>query len=321
MKLSLGYITGRLEPRLDWFLDSLSMQMRPDDEFEIIVVDALHTSRPTEFYDVKSPCPIRFIPVKPNVWQGKHRLTQCDWYALSNARNTFVASAKHDWLATLDDRMVLCPGWLEAVRDAQAGNYGVAGTYKKVSNLKVTLGQATPFASPPRESIVNNERGHATDGIDHRLSIVGYQGRHPCKGEWWFGGSFSEALEWSLQINGHCEDADGLGLNDVIYGIMLERNGIPLKYDTRMAIIEDRTPGHSGPDYMRTDKGKSPRDKSHALLDRIRGLKRCNNPFGELVTLRDSIQSGGEFPVILEPQVDWYDGQALKDFETPGWAK
>lgn len=299
MKLSIGYITGRYFPRLDWFFDSLALQIQSDDDLEVIVVDALYDSRPEEFRRAFSPCTVRYVPAKPTVWQGKHRLTKEDWWALSSARNTFVAHARHDWLATLDDRMVLLPGWLEAIRRANAGNYAVAGTYSKVFDLKVEKG-------------VMISHGKVI-GSDHRLGRVGKDGIHPCGFDWYFGGSFSEATEWALKGNGHPEEADGIALNDVLYGLMLAKNGAHLKFDTSMAIIEDRVPSESGPYYRREDKGKSPHDKSHALLDRFNGKTRATQPFGELRALRESILTGGQFPIVTEPQKDWYDGQALKD--------
>ena len=39
MKLSIGYITSRLNCELGWFLDSLRPQIRADDDVEVIVVD------------------------------------------------------------------------------------------------------------------------------------------------------------------------------------------------------------------------------------------------------------------------------------------
>lgn len=319
--LTIVYITSRHHPQGHWFLDSLETQLSPGDDVRVIVVDALLSKMPQaeadRYVQVLRPDPpvrdrvglsfdkLKITAPKPTVWQGKHRVTKEDWWAASNARNTGIALCQTEWLAFLDDRCVLQPGWLDGVRGAMEGNYVVAGAYEKRTGMTVESG------------IIRN--GGIVTGTDSRLEYCRKfydpeSAPHQMPGEWTFGCNLALPLEWALAVNGFEEEhCDGIGSEDSIFGLMLANNGFPMRYDPSMVMIEDRTPSASLPIMRREDKGVSPNDKSHALIDKLRGLKRTLNRF-EIRELRNSVLNGGPWPAPTGSTTDWYDGQPLCEF-------
>lgn len=298
--LTICYITCRPEPRFDWFMDSLAAQWPDERIVQVIIIDSLKSSRGCDL----SAGNIIHAKPKPTVWQGKNRLTQSDWWAASNARNTGICLCRTEWIAFVDDRSVLVPGWMESIRRAMEGNYAVAGAYEKVHNLVVENGMIKSYTEPAND-------GNPT-GRDSRDS--GQRDPERCHGNWWFGCTNALPLEWALQVNGYDETCDSLGMEDVIFGAMLENSGLPIRYDPRMKIVEDRTPGSIEYVAKRTDKGKSPNDKSHALLHKLQGLSRAAHNW-DLREVRDKVLSGEPFPVPRGPTHDWWDNQPLSEFE------
>jgi hypothetical protein len=186
------------------------------------------------------------------------------------------------------------------------GPYAVCGPYEKRTAMTVENG------CPKNGGIIT--------GSDNRLAYVEQHWRgkkqnpYDCPGAWWYGCSTALPLSWALAINGYDESCDGLSGEDYIFGRMLENNGYPIKYDTRMAIIEDRTIGKLDPVMIRRDKGKSPKDKSHALLDLLSGCKRAQHQW-DIPTVRRAVLSGEPWPVPSSPSKDWYDGQPLAEMD------
>lgn len=300
MTLTICYYTSRTHPEIQWFFDSLKRQQKPDDDVRIVIVDAFadNDERRVQFRSLAHQEIIHVLP-KPNVWQGTHRLTKEDWWAISNARNTGICYAPDGWISWVDDRSVLVETWFKAVREAMLGGYAVAGSYEKRHGMVVKDGQIV-------------EHGSVT-GKDPRFGNV----RRPvvAPGTYWYGGTSSLPVEWALAVNGVDETCDSLGLEDNIFGLMLYNNGYPIMYDKRMKVIEDRTPGHAQESSMfkRTDKGVSPNDKSHALLHKLEGLKRAIHPL-DLREIRRKNLAGEPFPIPTEPSMDWYDQQPLSEF-------
>jgi len=296
--LTIVMITSRQEPKLNWFFDSVSAQCKGGDSINFIVVDSLGRSDKENF--------LRMVKPKPTVWQGEHRLTKEDWWAASNARNTGICLCTTPWIAFLDDRSLLSPTWLQAVRHAMDENYCVLGSYEKVSNLVVENGMAKSYDEFPNKS-----------GKDSRLTYVldnKVETPFECGGEWAFGCSLALPLEWCLAVGGYDEMCDGLSMEDCIFGMYLKNSGYCLKFDPRMSIIEDRTAGHLGTPMKREDKGVSPNDKSHALLAMLKDRKTAMHGF-DIREVRRKVLAGEPWTAPWGPNVDWYDGEKLEDMK------
>jgi hypothetical protein len=305
VNLTIAYVTARRDPCLYWFVESLQMQMRPYDDVWIVVIDFLYGQRGSLSEDEgswligpKGSCSIEHYPCKPTVWQGPHRLTPDHWWAKSAYLNTAACLCETEWLATVDDRCVVEPGYLDAIRRAMDGGYAVAGKYEKRFGMTVVDG-------------VIAEPGTVV-GTDPRYS--GQTEPVPATGGWFFGANVALPVEWAFEVNGWDESCDSLGLEDCIFGTMLESQGRPIRYDPSMAIIEDRTPSACDPPLARrTDKGVSPDDKSHGLLRRTSGKKQATHDI-DLRALRELVRKGEPFPIPTTPTHDWWDGQPLSEF-------
>lgn len=298
MKITIGIITARRDCKLEWTIDSLMNQVRPDDEINVILVDHYHGERSFEYGPWFS-----HVPVKPNVWSGKHKLTRQEWWSVASGRNTILCLAKTEWVAVADDRSVLGPQWLDAIRGAQAGNYVVAGTYEKLHNVEVEFGVIKSAVEPV------NDKGHFV-GKDHRAT--GEMKPRRCPGIHLFGCTSAYPLEWALDIGGYDEDSNGLGLEDCAFGEMMERANRPIFFDERMKLWEDRTPGKIEVATVRSDYGKSPNDKSHAYLKRYRAKMKATHDF-DIREHRRIVQETGSFPIPTTPTHDWYLGIPLSE--------
>lgn len=288
--LTIILTTARKEPKFDWFLDSLMRQTIPPNDVYVVIVDLFAEGRRIEADW------IRHVEPKPNIWQGKHRLTKENWWAKSNALNTGLAMASTDWIACVDDRSVLEPRWLEAVRDAMKGDYVVAGAYEKWSGLKVEHGAV--------------RGGENCIGTDPRANSS--METHRCPGNHFFGCSNALPRLWAMEINGWDESCDGMAYEDTAFGLMLANNNRPIFYDQRMKVIQDRTPGESGPDMRREDKGRSPNDKSHAWVERTKRAMAATHDVS-LPYLRELYANCRPWPDAPKEWHDWYDGQSIRD--------
>lgn len=315
MIATIAFITSRHQPRFDWFVKSLLNQVVSGDIIQIIIIDFL--ANPGDDWSIgdvnkrflsvseltfglPDNITLEWHPTMPSVWQGKDRLTKDNWWAMAAARNTALCYAKHSWFLHLDDRCVLQPGFLDAARENMHESKFTFGTYQKRTGITVENGLIKNggiiTANDSRAEYVNQHRANAAPT--------------PCPGEWYFGCCGMGPLEWYLSVNGWDTTCDGQSMEDTILGLMIANNGYPTFFDHRMAIVEDRTPEDSGPVMIRRDKGVSPNDRSHALLDMLKGLKRSKHNV-DLREIRNNVLNGKPFPPATEPTVDWYDGQLL----------
>lgn len=313
--LTIVYVTSRPEPKIEWFMDSLHRQMMPNETVNLTFVSFFDLSAREDIFSKVTPRPdginklsnIRIVKPKPTIWQGEFKITKDEHWAASNARNTGICLCKTEWIAFLDDRCVLMPTWLQAIREAMDKNYAVFGSYEKRVGMTVENG-----------AIIH---GGTIIGKDNR---EGYAHIHspnqpmPCGGEWCYGCTLALPLEWALQVNGFEELCDGLSMEDVIFGLMLQRNDFPLRYDSKMMMIEDRSPEFIGATFRRTSKERFPndkQDKGHKALE-IFGRAKHSKHEWNLREIRNSVLSGGEFeiPDPNKNHVDWFDGQPIRDF-------
>lgn len=315
MNLSAILITSREKPLLEWFFDSLRGQVKPEDRIQVIVVDLALDHIAEAVPQPRMECVragwngVLHVPGKPTVWQGRYRVTSKNWWAASNSRNTGICLAQHAWLSFLDDRCVLLPGWLDSIREAQAGKYAVFGAYEKRVDITVTDGviihSGTVIGEDSREKYVREHWGGTTPA--------------KCPGEWAFGCNLALPLEWALVVNGYEELMDGLSAEDVVFGKHLENNGFDLRYDSRMKIIEDRTASELGEGMPRESKQRFPHDpldKGHKALERFTPLKRASHQW-DIRAVRADVMRGLPFPVPTGPTHDWFDNEPLSEMTWP----
>ncbi len=300
--LTICYITAREQPRSEWFFDSLRPQYNPGEPVYVIVIDT-HCDKQWPDKEVIDEKTFRVCP-KPTIWQGKHRLTPIDWWAVSNARNTGFCLCQTEWIAFCDDRCVLLPGWMDSIELAMTGNYVVAGAYEKRQGTKIESG------------IIQYEGGAGIlSGEDCRVKHS--RRLRQCPGQWLFSCNFALPLEWGLVVNGFDELMDSVSMEDVIFGSMIENNNFPVFFDPRMKIVEDRTPGELGTDMKRYSKELHPHDtndKTHKLLHRLRHVKRAEHDWN-LREIRENVLKGQPFPIPTQPTHDWFDNQPLSEMK------
>jgi hypothetical protein len=301
MNLTVALTTSRNDPKFKWWIDSLLRQCgrhRP----RIIVVDYFRDQRWNEvqtiFLDAfeNSGFSLQWIHIEcmPTIWQGKYQITREPWWAKSAYLNSAICRCETETIAFCDDRSVFCDGWINSVADAANENIAVVGTYAKHANLKVENGVITDIGT--------------VLGVDHRPQSGG-----PYPSRDWYGGHGALPLEWCLRVNGFSQDlCDSLGSEDSMFGVTLHNSGYPIKYDPRMKIIEDRTPGEIDGALKRADKGVSPSDKSHAIVSILRDKTSSQNSF-DIRNLRDRVLAGEPFPEPSASHLDWFDGQKISE--------
>lgn len=292
MKITIAYITAREDPRLDWLVAALEQQAKKRDEFELIVVDAF--GRPASAIGYR-PIPqitkiVQTRP-KPTAWQGPHRITAHDFFANANARNTAIVLCGTDYVCFVDDRCQPDKKWLDQVRRGENKREAViCGPYDKHEDWGVS--------------------------VDHRRQEAP-KGRKNCSGGWCYGGNHALPLEWALEVNGFEEGCDPVGLEDCVFGHMLQNAGRRIDFVAEMSIQQDRRGMFVHPlAFPRHDKGVSPNDKSHALRARFFGRGRTEfTP--DLRLLRQQQAAGQPFPLPRIDESDWYDGQPVKGASIP----
>lgn len=325
--LTIAYFTNRKQPMIQWFFDSLHRETGGDyTGIKVLVVDfwALHGADVAPRGDWAARNRIeegggtfRHTEPKPTVWAGKHRLTKADYFAAANARNTALCLAPDGYLVGVDDLSILMPGWLAAVREAQAGNYVVCGAYRKMNKMQVENGELKFCEGFPA-------------GDDHRIGVMAKMGKDLTRpieitwGEWFFGCSCGAPVEALLDIGGWPEICDSCAAEDNSAGLMLKRRGNRFFYDHKMMTYESEEMHAQLPVFIREDPCKgdpsaNPRDDmSHALL---RILSGDHHPgyFGEggIRALRQRILAGEPFPITNIPEHRFFDGVPLRDLPLP----
>lgn len=287
--LTIAFITSRNDPKSIWFYDSLFRQL-DDYRPEIIVVNSNHSKDRYPLLQGYTGA-IRNVLPKPTIWQGQNRITREDWWAKSNALNTAICLCRTEWIAFVDDRSVLAPGWLDCIEEAMRGQYAVIGYYEKRANMRVENGEIVD----PGTLLGADTRTPGTYPFDS-----------------WYGGHGALPLEWCLRVQGFPEVADSLGSEDSLFGILLRNFGFPVYYDSRMRLIEDRTPGEIGGALRRSDWGESPRDASHALVEMFRDKTTSQNEF-DIRNMRDRVLNGESFPPPTSSPIHWFSGEPISE--------
>lgn len=240
--VTIAYFTNRKDPKIEWFSATLQREINITGfaPSEIIIVD-FYADEPErrKFIQEKivnwtalTPKMWHIAP-KPTVWQGKYRKTSQNHFAASNARNTAFAQCSSDYIVCVDDLSVLSDGWLNQVKHAAEHKYVVLGSYKKVLKMIVDPSGAYSFQDFP-------------PGVDSRWANGSSSGIVRAGGSWMFGCSFGLPISFAEKVNGFDELCDSVGMEDVEFGIRLERSGCPLFYNRNMLTYESEEE-HSAP--------------------------------------------------------------------------
>lgn len=292
LKITIAFITAREAPQLDWLVAALEQQAHKRDELELIVVDAF--GRPASAIGYRPTAAVKKLietRPKPNVWQGPHRITAHDFFANANARNTAIILCSNDYICFVDDRCKPDARWLAQIRRGEKKRESViCGPYDKQEDWGII--------------------------VDHRRHEAP-KGRKGCSGGWCYGGNHALPLAWALEVNGFEEGCDPVGLEDCVFGHMLENTGRRIDFVAGMSVQQDRRGMFVHPlAFPRHDKGDAPNDKSHALRARFFGRKRTEfTP--DLTQLREQVAAGQPLPFPDPTVCDWFDGAPLRGASIP----
>lgn len=326
MRLTIAYLTFRKNPRFAWFASSLARELRANDlgpqDVQVVVVDgrlwydaARKDEIAAQWWKAMSSLgafSLEHVPPMPNVWQGPHRLTQQDFFAAANARNTALALARAPHVAFVDDLSVLLPNWLACHLKAQVHGYVLCGTTCKVNNLVVS----------DAGDIVSFDRFEP--GMDSRLARL-YDAAEVinCSGSWVFGGTFSVPLEAALRVNGQDSIHDSIGGEDYDFGVRLERIGTSIRITRACGTYELESGHHEEAPMVRLDKPWSGEDGpygSNVLLNKLLRERDRTWTVGNeynLRELRDRVLGGAPFPPPSGPTTYWMDGEPLGRLGAP----
>jgi hypothetical protein len=316
--ISVVYSTSRIDPRFEWFADSLARQIGDDDP-EVILVDANHSRERTTTFEaaVRGRFRLRHVAAKPTPYSGPYRRTSQDFFSAASARNTGIVYATAPHVAFVDDLSVLSPSWWAEVKaSARAGDV-TAGAYEKRWEMEV------------RDGVLISGRcdtTHPDPRWDHGSDAASV----PADGAFLFGCSFAAPRSLLLEVNGFDELCDSIGGEDCHLGVRLMWAGGSIRYSRRMLTIESEEMHRLEPGPIRSDRtvppsvyirrlrefGVSARrvngafDSSHMVLDLLWGAEtpQTLGNAGLLTTLDlgDPVRLAARFP-----DEHWFDRRAL----------
>jgi hypothetical protein len=216
----------------EWFIEPLRKSI-DDNGFtmpiQIIIVDGFLYECPDKaqrreyFASKMGGIELVHVSPKPTRWQGEFRITQDNYFAAANTRNTGACYAKYNYIAYVDDLGIIAPTWLPAVINAMGKNEIHCGAYTKVKNI-VYLS-------------CSYNGGDENGGRDHRLDHY-KQDISKCHGGQVYGSSFCLPKSVYFRLNGQNEMCDGLAGEDYDFGLRLEKSGYSIYYNKRMFINE-----------------------------------------------------------------------------------
>jgi len=329
-ELTIAWMTARKDAKFDWFCDSLHAECGGSYfGLTVMAIDywanpygcttSLHEDR--RAYILQSlRCPgeqFKWSAPKPTPWQGPYRQGRKDWFAAANARNTAVCLCETEYICFVDDLTVLNPGWLaEALNAMRFEKTVTCGSYRKVRKLVVVNGEIMSW----EPHLVDNGKGAQVDaGLDNRLSHIDPKAtEHSCQGQWLYGCSCIMPVEALLEVNGWDERCDGMGTEDYCTGINMQKKGWKFRFAPKMLTLESEEGHHTEGQMARADYGKSPNDKSHAMLNLcLQGNGWSPVMFGnsDLRKLRTRVLEHQPFPTPPRNFLEWYNRKQIAELD------
>jgi len=320
--ITFVYVTCRLDPKLEWFVDSLCNQ-KDDTPIQLVIVDyelQYDETRKELFSNIiRGRIDFVHVPSKPSPVQGKYKLTSKNYFAAGSARNTGICYTKYDYLVFVDDTSIMSEGNFSELIKCAKQKMIVAFAYKKIWETVVENGKLISYRSEQ-------------SGIDSRWN-QGVPFRQ-IGGSQMFGYSASP-LSVFLKVNGYDEICNTMGGEDYHYGMRVEKLGIPIYYNRNVVFYESEELADQGNVFLRRDplltKEKyeelmckfniekrwvpdAQYDLSHLSLDMLTR----NKPWTEgnaytLSELRTHIQNGGGFNNVFDPDTKSLEGLYYRD--------
>lgn len=324
--ISIIYSTNRINPRFDWFLDSLYAQTTEEERTHLELVFIDFCLCPTRADMLKSLVNDRFQYIaskpKPNIYQGSMRKTKNEYFSPSNARNTGIVMSNGGYLAFVDDVSVLMPTWFHALKCAMDKMQIVCGAYQKHYEMVVEQG------------LLKSSRKH-DGGIDSRWNLGDDNVPVRIFGQQMFGCSLGIPASYILEVNGFDELCDSIGGEDYQLGIRLNNADRRIYYDRRMLSIESEELHNQDylmrredrvldePKYMERLRGFGVErrcqpgnlDSSHMILDVLNGTKQIksiynNRDLAQQRSLPREERIAEHPPEILN---HWFDHKPLSE--------
>lgn len=338
-KITLCYITCRKNNLIEWFLDSLEINLRSClacgkiNEYEVVIVSPYlkpekysqiykeeygDKSRTVWSYDIQVVSPL------PSLVQGDCKVTKENWFSAANARNAGLIHSTGDYIMYIDDLSILSPTWLQAVIEAANEGYVLQGAYRK--DKKVVVENGVLISSEP-------------DGIDSRWNQCGDSKQHG-HSSWTYGCSIGIPVELLLKVNGWDCLTDTIGYEDTLMGIMLQKQGARFVYDKRALTIESSEHHFLEGNYYRREDPATTRenyfeilnrfgvtmslypsikryDSSHAMIDLSKQKNQAVLNNFNVRELRSKVQNGEQVTLadMNYPDRHWFTGELLSDLK------
>ena len=306
--ISIICATHRPDPGFALLAASLAAQLGDDAaEAQVIVVDGLHSTERREVLAAQAAerFALEHVPAKPTAWNGAFRFSTNEYSAAASARNTGLVHASAPYVAFVDDRSELQPGWWRALCAAARSGQVVTGA------VHARWGRTGSLERDARWKL----------GAEARPVAVG-------------GGNLAEAnfaapRELLMAVNGFDELCDPAGYEGYQLGTRLAWTGASVLYDRRMASIRsaerhrhdvvrrlDRLTDATA--YMNALRGfgvsrrafDGPFDSSHLVWDVLFGRGERDS-LGNHYRLADLSVEALAATAEQLPLAHWFDGRPL----------
>jgi len=325
--ITIAYITARLDPRFDLFVDSISPQLKSTDQ--VVFIDHYLEYDRNREAQYKTLVDGRFdllhIPPKPSIWRGRHRKSRRAFADSAGARNTAAIVAEHDYIVFIDDLSAVYPGWRSYHQNAAEKGWIFCGSCSSVRGLKVL----------PNGQIHYSKMWGRDGRPDHQPTDEPIQ-MYP---SWVFGSNVGIPMKCLLKVNGYDELCGRMGGQDVQLGARLGNAGYSdiMYFDKNCLINEDQWYHHASansPDLTVTAKEYPLRrwktEHDHHLAASKELLQKHNqnldefvysgkkqflplNPYFNLEKERELYQKTGTFRSVANDTYIDYDGQPIED--------